>query len=178
MRTGVSYFSSRTLRHVRADLRNIVDHACTYVVHCFSETDLAYYRETMSEIVVATHEAGLEAWLDPWGVTGIFSGETFTRFPLDHPETWQVLSDGAESVRPARISRPRGASSANGSTPPLPPASTSSSGTSRISTSASGAATSPAPGAAVATSASVSSATAMATTCLSNLRLKSKPSAS
>ena len=25
---------------------------------------------------------------------GIFSGETFTRFPLDQPETWQVLSDG------------------------------------------------------------------------------------
>jgi len=92
--TGVSYFSARTLRHVRADLREIVDHGCTYVVHCFTETDLAYYRDTMREIVAASHEAGLEAWLDPWGVTGIFSGETFTRFPLDHPETWQLLSDG------------------------------------------------------------------------------------
>lgn len=94
MQTGVSYFSSRTLRHVRADLDDIVKHGCTYVVHCFTETDLAYYRETMREVVEATREAGLEVWLDPWGVAGIFSGETLTRFPLDHPETWQVLSDG------------------------------------------------------------------------------------
>ncbi len=94
MQTGVSYFSSRTLRHVRADLADIADHGCSYVVHCFTETDLAYYRETMREIVQATREAGLGVWLDPWGLCGIFSGETFTRFPLDHPETWQVLSDG------------------------------------------------------------------------------------
>ncbi len=94
MQTGVSYFSSRTIRHVRADLQDILEHGCTYVVHCFTETDLAYYRDTMRDIIRATHDAGLEAWLDPWGVAGIFSGETFTRFPLEHPETWQVLSDG------------------------------------------------------------------------------------
>ncbi len=92
--TGVSYFSSRTLRHVKDDLREMVDHGCTYAVHCFTETDLAYYGDTMREVVGATREAGLEAWLDPWGLCGIFSGETFSRFPLDHPETRQVLSDG------------------------------------------------------------------------------------
>jgi hypothetical protein len=94
MQTGVSYFSSRTLRHVRADLQDIVEHGCTYVVHCFTELDLAYYRESMREVAKATHDAGLEVWFDPWGVAGVFSGETFTRFPLDHPETWQLLSDG------------------------------------------------------------------------------------
>jgi hypothetical protein len=94
MQTGVSYFSSRTLRHVRADLSDIVDHGCTYVVHCLTETDLAYYRETFREVVRATHDAGLEVWLDPWGLAGVFSGETFTRFPLEQPETRQVLSDG------------------------------------------------------------------------------------
>ena len=94
MQTGVSYFSSRTLRHVRADLQDMIEHGCTYVVHCFTETDLAYNRETMREVAQATREAGLEVWFDPWGLCGIFSGETFTRFPLDQPETWQVLSDG------------------------------------------------------------------------------------
>lgn len=94
METGVSYFSSRDLKHVREDLREIIEHGCTYVVHCFTETDLAYARDTMRDVVRATHEAGLEVWLDPWGLCGIFSGETFTRFPLDHPEAWQVLSDG------------------------------------------------------------------------------------
>jgi hypothetical protein len=94
MKTGVSYFSSRDLKHVRADLREMIDHGCTYVVHCFTETDLAFARDTMRDVVAATHDAGLEAWLDPWGLCGIFSGETFTKFPLDQPETWQVLSDG------------------------------------------------------------------------------------
>ena len=93
MQTGVSYFSARTLRHVVDDLRDIVDHGCTYVVHCYTETDLAYYRDTMREIADATREAGLEVWFDPWGAARIFSGETLTRFPLDHHETWQVLSD-------------------------------------------------------------------------------------
>jgi hypothetical protein len=94
MQTGVSYFSSRVLKHVRDDLREMADAGCTYVVHCYTETDLAHYRETMGQIAKATHEAGLEVWFDPWGLVGIFSGETFTRFPLEHPETWQVLSDG------------------------------------------------------------------------------------
>jgi len=94
METGVSYFSSRTLRHVSDDLQEMVDQGCSYVVHCYTETDLAYYRDTMRDVIAASHGAGLEAWLDPWGLAGIFSGETFTRFPLDHPEAWQVLSDG------------------------------------------------------------------------------------
>jgi hypothetical protein len=106
METGVSYFSSRDLRHVREDLREMTEAGCTYVVHCFTETDLAYYRETMRNVIELTHEAGMEAWLDPWGLTGIFSGETFTKFPLDHPETCQVLSDGRKAP-PACPNHPR-----------------------------------------------------------------------
>ena len=94
MHTGVSYFSARDLRHVRADLREMADNGCTYIVHCYTETDRTYYRETMREITLATKDAGLEAWFDPWGLAGVFSGETFTRFPLEPPGTWQVLSDG------------------------------------------------------------------------------------
>ncbi len=96
--TGVAYFDVRTLRHVRADLADMVEHGCTYVVHCFTETDLAFYRETMAEVVKATHEAGLEAWLDPWGVAAIFSGESFSRFPLEHSEARQLLSDGRRAI--------------------------------------------------------------------------------
>jgi len=92
--TGVSYFSSRDLRHVRRDLDEMVAAACTYVVHCFTETDLLYYRRTMSEATEATREAGLEAWVDPWGVTAIFSGESLSRFLVDQPDALQLLSDG------------------------------------------------------------------------------------
>jgi len=92
--TGVSYFSSRDLRHVRQDLDDMVAQDCTYVVHCFTETDLLYYRRTVQDVVNATRDAGLEAWLDPWGVTGIFSGESLSRFLADHPEALQLRSDG------------------------------------------------------------------------------------
>lgn len=51
LQTGVSYFSARTLRHVQADLADMVAHHCTYVIHCLTETDLAYYADTMREIV-------------------------------------------------------------------------------------------------------------------------------
>lgn len=91
---GVSYFSSRDLRHVRQDLEEMSRHGCTYVVHCFTETDILYYRETLGEVMKATRSAGLEAWVDPWGVAGIFSGETLSRFLVDHPEALQLLSDG------------------------------------------------------------------------------------
>ena len=94
MDTGVSYFSGRDLRHVRADLADMVVHRCTYVVHCLTETDLAYNLKGMAEITRATRDIGLEPWADPWGVCGIFSGETFSHFLLDHPESWQVRSDG------------------------------------------------------------------------------------
>jgi hypothetical protein len=72
----------------------MAEHGCTYVVHCFTETDLLYYRDTMAEVIKTTHDAGLESWVDPWGVSGIFSGETLSRFVIDHPEAHQVLSDG------------------------------------------------------------------------------------
>jgi hypothetical protein len=93
METGVAYFSSRDIRHFRSDLREMQEAGCTYIVHCFTETDLAFYRDAVKEIAAATKEAGMEVWFDPWGQAGIFSGETFTRFPLEHPETWQTLSD-------------------------------------------------------------------------------------
>jgi hypothetical protein len=94
MKTGVSYFSSRDLRHVKQDLREMADIGCSYLVHCYTETDLAYYRETMKATAGATRDFGMEVWFDPWGLAGIFSGETLSAFPARHPEAWQVLSDG------------------------------------------------------------------------------------
>lgn len=94
METGVSYFSSRDLRHVRTDLADMLAHHCTYVVHCLTESDLAYTMHGMGEIARLTRDAGLDVWFHPWGVTGVFAGESFSRFLLEHPEAWQVRSDG------------------------------------------------------------------------------------
>ncbi len=96
--TGVSYFTGRTLRHAQADLEDIARHNCSYVVHCYSETDLYFYRKTFAEIVKATHDLGLKVWLDPWGVARVFSGETLSRFPLVNPDALQILSDGSKAA--------------------------------------------------------------------------------
>jgi hypothetical protein len=96
MKTGVSYFSSRDIRHVNQDLREMADIGCSYVVHCYTETDLAHYQDTMKAIAEATREHGMETWFDSWGLAGIFSGETLSDFPSRHPETRQVLSDGRD----------------------------------------------------------------------------------
>jgi hypothetical protein len=72
---------------------------CNVVLHTFSENDLRFYSGTMEEIVSLSKEHGLEVYLDPWGVGGIFGGEAFTQFALEHGDARQVLSDG--SLAPA-----------------------------------------------------------------------------
>ena len=93
-RAGVSYFGVRILRHVRRDLQDIAARGYTSVLHTFSENDLAYYRGTMAEIVAASHEAGLEVQMGPWGLGRTFGGEAESRWVTMHPEACQVLDDG------------------------------------------------------------------------------------
>ena len=57
------------------DLKDIKAHNCNLIVHTFSENDLFYYPETMTEIVKISHQEGFETYLDPWGVGNIFGGE-------------------------------------------------------------------------------------------------------
>ena len=91
MKLGVTYFGNRFVRHyVERDLPEIVAAGCDYVVHTVSEYDLAFLSGEISALVDATHQAGLEAWLDCWGVGGLFAGEAFSDFLLRHPESWQV----------------------------------------------------------------------------------------
>ncbi len=95
MKLGVTYLGNRFVRHyVERDLPEIVDAGCDYVVHTFSEYDLAFHTGEINALVDATRQAGLEAWLDCWGLGGLFAGEAFSDFLLRHPESWQVRSNG------------------------------------------------------------------------------------
>jgi hypothetical protein len=94
MKTGVAYHDVRDLNHVRTDLKDMVAHNCTFVVHTFSETDLSYYTRTMKDIVKASHDLGLEVYVDPWGVGGIFGGEALSRFIAENLDDRQVLVSG------------------------------------------------------------------------------------
>ena len=95
MKLGVTYLGNRFVRHyVERDLPEIVAAGCDYVVHTFSEYDLAFHSGEVAALVDATHQAGLEAWLDCWGLGGLFAGEAFSDFLVRHPESWQVRPSG------------------------------------------------------------------------------------
>jgi len=94
---GVSYFGVRNPDHVDVDLRRMVEAGCSVVLHTFSEEDLRFYPGTMKEIVTLSKRYGLEVYLDPWGVGGVFGGEAFTQFALENDEARQVLSNGRKA---------------------------------------------------------------------------------
>jgi N-acetylmuramic acid 6-phosphate etherase len=94
MTVGCSYFGVRVPRHVARDMDELAALGYTAVLHTFSENDLAHYRGTMAHIVAASHRAGLEVQVSPWGLGGTFGGEAESRFALEHPEECQVREDG------------------------------------------------------------------------------------
>jgi hypothetical protein len=92
-RTGTAYFGNRHAAHADRDLAEIAE-CCDYVVHTFSETDFLFHKAAVGKLFTASRRRGLEVWADPWGVGGVFGGESLSRFLLDRPELWQVRSDG------------------------------------------------------------------------------------
>jgi hypothetical protein len=94
VKTGVSYFGARDVRHVTADMADIAAHHCSFVVHTFSEADYYFYSKAMKEVVAVSHEAGLDVYMDPWGVGGVFGGEAFSRFVMENPDQCQRQADG------------------------------------------------------------------------------------
>ena len=103
--TGVSYFGSRDPEQVKRDMEDIARHHCTFVVHTFSEADYHFYSKAMREVVRISKDAGLQVYIDPWGVGGIFGGEAFSRFVMEHPEETQRLADGT-ALPAACLNRP------------------------------------------------------------------------
>ncbi|MBI2560454.1 MAG: hypothetical protein HYW14_04900 [Planctomycetes bacterium] len=92
MKLGASYFGNRTLKHVKSDVEQMAQDGCNFVVHTMSEEDVAYYSETMMDIVKVSKDAGLEVHLDPWAVGQVFGGESFSNFVKLRPDARQQLS--------------------------------------------------------------------------------------
>lgn len=70
------------------------------MLHTFSENDLAHYRDQLGRIVAASHAAGLEVQVGPWGVGGVFGGEAESGFAMAHPELGQVFASGRRIAAP------------------------------------------------------------------------------
>jgi len=94
LKLGCSYFGNRILKHFLEDLEELKSMGCTYVVHTFSENDMVFCKEAVKDLVQATTDAGLEAWIDPWGVGKVFGGESFSNFVMQNVDAMQILSDG------------------------------------------------------------------------------------
>ncbi|RJP14840.1 MAG: hypothetical protein C4520_21085 [Candidatus Abyssobacteria bacterium SURF_5] len=94
LKTGVAYHDVRSIRHVREDLEDMAAHHCNLVVHTFSETDLSFYTRAMREIVRMSKDLGLEVYIDPWGVGGIFGGEALSAFIGNHLDERQITASG------------------------------------------------------------------------------------
>lgn len=75
-------------------MEGLAEQGFTGVLHTYSENDLAYYRDQMTRIVAASHHAGLEVQVGPWGLGGVFGGEAESIFAVRHPELGQVFADG------------------------------------------------------------------------------------
>src|SRR5262245_29210319 len=92
-KTGAAYFGNRFLAHAKEDLA-VLSGCCDYVVHTLSEHDLYFHKAALATIFAETRRRGLELWVDPWGLGGVFGGESLSRFLLQHPDDWQVVSNG------------------------------------------------------------------------------------
>ncbi|RKX57529.1 MAG: hypothetical protein DRP24_00110 [Thermotoga sp.] len=94
MKYGVSYFGSRILKHVEEDMKELKEIGFDVIVHTFSENDHKFYFRTMKDIVKLTRDLGMEVWIDPWGVGGVFGGEAFSNFLIENPSEWQITNRG------------------------------------------------------------------------------------
>jgi hypothetical protein len=95
MKTYSSYFSNRILKHVANDMKELASDGFTGVVHTFSENDFRYYSQSFIDIAKASHDAGLDVDIDPWGVGRVFGGEAFSAWIAENPDAMQVSIDGS-----------------------------------------------------------------------------------
>ena len=66
----------------------------TSIIFTFSEEDHRFYQGSLAEFVRRTHQQGLKACIDPWGVCGVFGGEAFSERGAWDLEGQQRRSDG------------------------------------------------------------------------------------
>ena len=90
--TGVAYHGNRMPSHVRADMAEIARADMDIVVHMLSHNDWIRHRNVMKDIFAITEDAGMEVWVDNWGLGGP-PGDV-SHFLAYYPDSHILFSDG------------------------------------------------------------------------------------
>ncbi|MBQ4605850.1 MAG: hypothetical protein IJB15_04035 [Clostridia bacterium] len=99
LRTGMAYHGNRMLHHAEADFRDMASHNMNLVVHMLSHTDWDRHKNVMKNMVELSEEAGLEVWIDNWGLGGPPGDKS--HFLAYYPDSHQFYSNG--TMDPVRV---------------------------------------------------------------------------
>ena len=99
LKTGVAYHGNRMLSHAIADMNEIARADMDIVVHMLSHTDWERHNKVLKDIFRASEDAGLEVWVDNWGIGGV-PGD-ISHFLAYHPEAHSYTGDGA--MHPSQV---------------------------------------------------------------------------
>ena len=90
--TGVAYHGNRMPSHVREDMKEIAKADMDIVVHMFSHTDWDRHKNVMKDIFAITEDAGMEVWVDNWGLGGPPGDKS--HFLAYYPDSHIMFSNG------------------------------------------------------------------------------------
>ena len=97
--TGVAYHGNRMPSHARADMLEIARADMDIVVHMLSHTDWERHKTVMKDIFAMSEDAGLEVWVDNWGLGGAPGDKS--HFLAYHPDAHMYKSDG--TIHPYQV---------------------------------------------------------------------------
>ena len=104
LRLGAAYHGNRMPHHAAEDFRDMASHGMDLVVHTFSHTDWDRHSEVVSRLIGMSADAGLESWVDNWGLGGPPGDKSF--FLALHPEAHVIMSDGPPDPVRACVNSP------------------------------------------------------------------------
>lgn len=99
LRLGAAYHGNRMPHHAQEDFLDMATHGMDLVVHMFSHTDWDRHKMRMKDLVEMSEEAGLEVWVDNWGLAGPPGDKS--HFLSYYPESHMYYSNG--DMDPVRV---------------------------------------------------------------------------
>lgn len=91
LKLGAAYHGNRMLSHAISDMKEMARADMDVVVHMLSHNDWERHNEVMADIFKASEDAGLEVWVDNWGIGGAPGDKS--HFLSYHPEAHSYIGD-------------------------------------------------------------------------------------